>query len=264
MRKFVLPIVLFGLCMLVFATQKSKIFDGRYTPSLKIIYYKLGNIQVPLKVQEYGKKSKNVFISLHDDEYTSVEATKRLLEKTGGLLIEIENNEKRNIRFRLGNQYYSIDPNRMFSDAGISKSLTENGRNTRLASNEVRKFAERLLELIPEQPKMIVALHNNTHGQFSIQSYAKGSKRNIEAEKININEQHDEDDFFLTTDGDLYKYLASKNFNVVLQKKDDPVDDGSLSIYCGKQGLPYVNLETEHGKMDVYSEMMRVLLEGLD
>ena len=86
----------------------------RYTPSEKIIFYRLADKNLPLKIQQYGTRTDLVFINLHDDEYTSVDATKRILETEGGVLIEVENELKRNIQFRIGGLNYKVDPNRIF------------------------------------------------------------------------------------------------------------------------------------------------------
>lgn len=263
MRKRILTILILTTGLLVFIGHKAGIYDRRYVPEVKFIYYKLGDRNVPLKVQQYGKNSDLVFVSLHDDESTSVEATRRILAEEGGLLIEVENYSRRNIRFRLNNGTYSVDPNRMFSRQGISKSLKEFGRAGTKAIEEVERFAERILQLIPEDAVCVIALHNNTHGRFSARTYAAGNERSREARKVYLNKEKDEDDFFLTTDEFLYEKLANRRYNVVLQENLEPVEDGSLSVYCGKMGIRYVNLETEHGKVDTYHEMMEDLVKEL-
>ena len=263
MRRWLLPILLFGVCLLVFATQKVALFHNKYVPKERVVYYQLGNLNIPLRIQQFGKVDDLVYISLHDDEFTAVESTRQLLERHGGILIEIENNEKRNIRFRLGNGVYGIDPNRMFSQKGIAKSMDELGRVSTPAVREIEKFADRVLQLIPEDAECIIALHNNTDGQFSATSYAKGNKRQNEAEAVHINSEHDADDFFLTTDRKIFNALAAQNYNAVLQDNSSSVDDGSLSVYCGKNGLKYVNLETEHNKRDLYYSMMEELIQIL-
>lgn len=90
--------------------------------SVKTIYYSLGSSKIPIKLTQYGEKDDLVFLSLHDDEKTSAEATKIFLERAGGLMIEIENNKKRNLRFKIGNIFFSVDPNRIFSLDGAATS----------------------------------------------------------------------------------------------------------------------------------------------
>jgi len=230
----------------------------------KTIFYRLAENIVPIKIQQYGDRTDMVFINLHDDELTSVDAAKRILETNGGVLMEIENNAQRNIRFRLGQYFYKVDPNRIFSKDGIKKSLEQLGRSSFRAIDEIEKLGQRIIELMPGETKCVVALHNNTPGFFSVTDYAPGNKRSIESKKVYINPKEDTDDFFLTTDTDLYEKLADKGYNTILQDNQNCTEDGSLSVYCGKRNIRYVNCETEHGKSDQYHQMMKTLIVVLD
>ena len=53
--------------------------ETKYTPTEKTFFYRLSDKTIPLKVQQYGSRTDIVFINLHDDEFTSVEATKKIL-----------------------------------------------------------------------------------------------------------------------------------------------------------------------------------------
>ncbi len=239
--------------------------DPTITITEKTIFYKLAENIVPIKIQQYGERTDIVFINLHDDEVTSVDAAKRVLEEHGGLLIEIENNAQRNIRFRLDRYFYKIDPNRIFSEEGIKRSLEQLGRTSNKAIDEVEKLGQRIIQLIPGEAKCVIALHNNTPELFSVTEYAPGNKRSVDSKKVYINAEQDTDDFFLTTDNNLYEKLADKGFNTILQDNKNCTEDGSLSVYCGKKNIRYVNCETEHGKSQQYYEMMKTLcsLPGL-
>ena len=227
----------------------------------KTIFYDLAGNIVPIKIQQYGEKTGFVFINLHDDEITSVDATKRILEEHGGVLIQIENNSQRNIRFKLGKYFYEIDPNAIFSLEGIKVSMEQLGRTSNKAVSEVEKLGQRITQLIPKGARCIIALHNNTPDFYSVSEYAPGNKRAVDSKKIYINDEQDADDFFLTTDNDLYEKLADKGYNTVLQDNKHCIDDGSLSVYCGKKNIRYVNCETEHGKTGQYYLMMKSLVE---
>ena len=227
----------------------------------KTIFYDLAGNIVPIKIQQYGEKTDFVFINLHDDEFTSVDATKRVLEEHGGVLIQIENNAQRNIRFKLGKYFYEIDPNTIFSVEGIKMSMEQLGRTSNKAVREVEKLGQRITQLIPKGARCIIALHNNTPDFYSVSEYAPGNKRAVDSKKIYINDEQDADDFFLTTDNDLYEKLADKGYNTVLQDNKHCIDDGSLSVYCGKKNIRYVNCETEHGKTGQYYQMMKSLVE---
>lgn len=229
----------------------------------KTIFYKLAENTVSIKVIQYGERNDIVFISLHDDESTSVDAAKRILLEQGGILIEMENNAQRNIRFRLGQYFYKVDPNRIFAKEGIKKSLDELGPTSTKAIDEVEKLGNRITQLIPVETEYVIALHNNTPNLFSALEYTQGNKRSADTKKVYINDKQDADDFFLTTDNSLYEKLADKGFNTILQDNKNCTEDGSLSVYCGKKNIRYVNCETEHGKTEQYYEMMKALFSSL-
>jgi len=253
-RKF-LPLLLFVLFQLLILNSKSN-NSIKYQPLETVIYYKLGQSIVPLRIFQYGEAKDLVMINLHDDEMTSVNAGQQFLEKHGGLMIKIENNNKRNIRFKLAGRNYTFDPNRIFSRQGISKSLEELSVLNNTAIDEIEKFANRILQLIPENPSCIIALHNNTEGQYSIASYFRGNKREKDAKKVYANSLQDEDDLFLTTDSLLYHRLTGENYNCILQDNEKANKDGSLSVYCGERNIRYLNCETQHGKTLQHFEML--------
>ena len=259
MRQFLTFIVLLILCSFDF-DRSSK---AELTISEKTILYDLAGNIVPIRILQFGDRTDVVLINLHDNEVTSVDAAKRILQQHGGMLIEVENNAERNIRFRLDETNYKVDPNRIFSKEGIKKSLAELGRVSFKAIDEVEKLGQRIIQLFPADARYVIALHNNTPDLFTVKEYSPGNKRSVDAKKIYLNPQEDADDFFLTTDGNLYDKLTEKGFNTVLQDNKNCTEDGSLSVYCGKRNIRYVNCETEHGKQEQYFKMMKSLLSVL-
>jgi len=257
--------ILFILAYTCLHGQQSIEFTQPANPAIteKTIFYNLAGTTVPIKITQYGEKTDVVFINLHDDEITSVDAAKRVLEEYGGLLIEVENNAQRNIRFKLGSYFFKVDPNTIFSEEGIKKSLEQLGRTSVKAVDEVEKLGQRIIQLIPEETSCIISLHNNTPEFFSVTEYAAGNKRSVDSKKVYINIEQDADDFFLTTDNNLYEKLADKGFNTILQNNKNSTEDGSLSVYCGRKNIRYVNCETEHGKTGQYYEMMKALMVSL-
>lgn len=235
---------------------------GKYY-SAKTFYYSIGQTRVPVKAEQFGQSTKFVFINLHDDETTSVAAARKLLEQEGGLLIRIENRMKRNIRFMLKGKKFTIDPNRIFSRQGIEDFMKSAGCYHPAAVDEVENFARRFLQLIPGKPDCIIALHNNTDGFFSVKDYLPGQKRASDAADVFYNPAQDPDDLFITTDVVLYYHLIDKKYNTVLQDNENCRRDGSLSVYAGEQNLRYVNLETQHGKLSQYAEMLNYLYKIL-
>lgn len=245
-------------------SQNSVAFRLAYAPITSTIYYKLGETIVPIKRVQYGSSKEVVYINLHADEYTSVQAAEALLRKEGGYLIKIDNNNKRNIRFKLKGAYYTFDPNRIFSREGVYQTLATLGRVDEDAIREVQKFAARFLELIPPNPSCIVALHNNTDGKFGVNSYLPGAEREADAVKVYADPAQDPDDIFFTTDSILYHRLAGEKFNTILQDNDNAWKDGSLSVYCGEKNIPYINCETQHGKTSQYLTMLMATVTHIE
>ncbi len=235
-----------------------------FTPSEKIIYHKLGNKIISFKVLQYGEVINTCCLNLHDDEMTAVNAARSVLQEQGGVLIKIENNAKRNISFPFKGVVYSFDPNRIFSRTGIMLTLKANGKINPLAVIEVEKFAAHLLELIPDSISCLIALHNNTNGDFSVKTYLPGGLRQNDACQVHEDEWQDIDDIALTTDHTIYKKMAASGYNSILQDKVNVFKDGSLSVYYSEQDKRYINIETQHGSTRQYIEMMKKLLYILD
>jgi hypothetical protein len=260
MRKTIFPVILVLLALQLPAGQTAfKPGTGKlYLPKVNTIFYKLGDRVIQLKTFQYGDVKDMVYINLHDDEITAVNGARKVLEKKGGYLIKIENYRTRNIKFKLEGKYYTVDPNRMFSRAGIAQSLILFGNTSSKAINEIEKFANRILQLVPQNLSCIIALHNNSNGKYSINSYLPGGAREKDAKTIHVNPELDADDFFLTTDSILFNRLAGEKYNTIWQDNEKAKKDGSLSIYCGEKKIQYVNCETEHGRQPEYDEMIGV------
>lgn len=229
-------------------------------------FFKIGERKLTIQVQQYGEIKDLAFINMHDDENASVEATKSLLEKRGGMLIEIENFEKRNIQFRMKGTTYTFDPNRIFTRAGTRQTL-EFFRKEKVPDyviDEVELLGKWLIRLMPADAKCVIALHNNTNGNFTINDFLPGRIRNDAAEKAFAAPGQDGDDLFFTTDAAIYNDTKKAGYNTILQANKTARDDGSLSIYYGRRNMRYVNCETEHGKVQQYREMMSALINILD
>lgn len=238
--------------------------EARYIPLEKTIYYKIGdNKTIPIKLAQYGPANDIFCFNMHDNEFTSVNAARSVLELRGGTLLRIENSAQRLIRFRLRGVLYAFDPNRIFSRAGIEQSLRENGRTSPLAIEEVEKFGHRLLELIPDSIACIIALHNNTEGAYSVNSYVTGGDRQKDARDVHAAAQQDPDDIFFTTDREIFDNMAAAGYNSILQDNEKAKKDGSLSVYFGAKNRRYVNIETQHGRVGQYQQMLEKLLNIL-
>lgn len=237
--------------------------ESKYIPSQKTIFYKLGESTIPIKLTQYGSAMGIFYINVHDNETTSVMAARSILETRGGILLRIENNNQRLVRFRLRGLTFAFDPNRIFSRMGIEQSLKENGRVTEPAIDETEKFAQRILSMIPDSISCIIALHNNTEGAYSIRSYLPRGDRKTDAKAAIAGEKQDIDDIAFTTDGTIYLKMANYGFNSIWQDNNNAKKDGSLSVYCGENHKRYVNIETQHGNLSQYIEMLEKLLDIL-
>jgi hypothetical protein len=242
----------------------SKIKPTSFIPAEKTILYKLGDKTISLKVIQYGQSVNPCCINLHDNEITAVTAARSVLEQQGGVLIKIENNYQRIISFPFKAVVYSFDPNRIFSRAGIKLTLKAKGKINPLAIIEVEKFAAQLLKLIPDSSSCIIALHNNTDGDFSVKSYQPGGNRQNDARLVYEDSWQDVDDIALTTDEILFNKMSALSYNSILQDNLKVNKDGSLSVYYGEQNRRYINIETQFGKTVQYKEMLRKLLYFLD
>lgn len=246
------------------AGENLVISEARYIPLEKTIYYKIGdNKNIPLKLIQYGPVNNIFCFNMHDNEFTSVNAARSVLELRGGTLLKIENNAQRVIRFQLRGVQYAFDPNRIFSRTGIEQTLKENGKTSQQAITEVEKFGQRLLQLIPDSVSCIIALHNNTEGAYSIKSYLAGGDRLKDAKEAIESIGQDADDIAFTTDRDIFESMVKAGYNSILQDNEKVKQDGSLSVYYGTRGRRYVNIETQHGRTGQYQQMLEKLLDFL-
>jgi hypothetical protein len=236
---------LFFSCILWLASCSQPLSSENYTPVTDTLTHYLGTTPVKIIKRTYHKPSPLFFVHLHDNESTAEEAAIALLEQYGGQLLSIENKEMRNISFQLNNRFFTIDPNRMFSDSGITATLKLLSQPDTGALQAIRGFAQFILSHLPDSA-IIVAVHNNTDDKFSVRSYDTLPLKN-EAAAIAINTKHDIDDFILTTDSTIYKFYKNEMANAILQREELFTDDGSLSIFLGKKKRPYINVEAEHG-----------------
>lgn len=209
--------------------------------------------------------SRFVYVNLHDDENTSVEAGLEALEHSGGRLVELRHGGPRNVTFALGGKEYRVDPNRIFTPAGARATLERLSRYDEGAARAVGQFAEGLLGAYQlDRVDAVIALHNNTEGGYSALSYAKGGDLARDAEDVFTREGSDPDDFFFVTERPIFEALKRGGYNVVLQDNRSVTDDGSLSVYCGRAGVRYINVEAQQGHREEQARMLLGLKAVLD
>lgn len=262
MKKFVSILFVCLICKIIGAQSGDPaiISKALFVPTEKTIFHKIGSKTIALKVYQYGNVKDFVCINLHANETSSFAAAKSVLAETGGTLIKIENNGQRVIRFSLKGVTFGFDPNRIFSRTGIEETLRENKKLTREAMDEVERFAKQILALFPDSTNCIIALHNNTDEAFSIKSYLPDGNRKNDAKAVYKDSTQDVDDISFTTDSLLYQRMADFGFNSIWQDNEKVKRDGSLSVYCGEKKKRYINIETQHGKVQQYITMLEKLL----
>jgi hypothetical protein len=219
----------------------------------------IGDTSIQLKTEIFSYPKKGIyFINLHSNETTSMQATVEYLGSDAGCFIHLLHGEVRYVQFDLGSIHYKIDPNRIFTPLGRKQTLKKNSTYSKKADKETARFADTILGMM-QQPKLIIAMHNNTNKGFSIESYTKGKSEAPNAANVYINKMMDPDDFVYTTEPKVFNYLKLKKINVVLQKTKGFVDDGSLSVYCGNKKIPYINIEAEEGHKEEQLQILQAL-----
>lgn len=202
-----------------------------------------------------------LLLSLHSDESTAILAATELLKRNSGTLYILENGGDRRIPVYSTTRRLTVDPNRIFSKAGITKDLRRFSIFRETEADHCAKFGQALLEMVGvTESRTVVALHNNTNGAYSIRSYLPGGSESKAAAKVHQGSD-DEDNFFLVTEWHRFESLSTRGFNVVLQDNTNAPDDGSLSVHCGRHGIPYINVEAEKGNLEFQTRMLEALFE---
>jgi hypothetical protein len=207
---------------------------------------------VQLKSSVYGNGKKAVFINLHANETTSIEAAQLYLAEKEGLLLELLHDTTRLVHFWSNGTGVQFDPNRIFTKKGRQSNLKLlNARFTTVAEKNVSALADKIISKL-KSAKIIIAMHNNTDGQpLSVKSFKQKY----------VNPGMDPDDFILTTELKIFNRLKKRKINVVLQTQKTSPDDGSLAIYCSKKKIPYINIEAQQGHIEEQLNMLNALTD---
>lgn len=203
-------------------------------------------------------------LNLHDDESTSVDAALDVVRQRGGRVVELVHSSDRNLTFSVGGRPFVADPNRMFTEAGRRRTLAALSSDDPGARRALAAFADSVLAVYTSSaPGVVVTLHNNTSDRYSARSYQPGGEYASDAQAVTVHPGSDPDDFFFVTDRALYDALAGRGFNAVLQDNAAATDDGSLSVWAAQHGVPYVNVEAEHGHRAEQARMIAALADVL-
>lgn len=209
-------------------------------------------------VRHFGTQHpKVIWLNVHEDERTSIQALWNYLDEEDISFAYLHQNSERRLSFNRGAVIFTVDPNRIYTINGIGKTLEDTLGFYPSIHLEVGKFSSNLLEVI-KQKECVITLHNNTENNYGIQSYMPDSSESSCTEDLYINSSMDPDDFVYTTVPGIFNKLKSQHINVILQSLEC-TDDGSLSVFCGKHGINYLNIETQHGHLDMQLKLMRIV-----
>lgn len=208
----------------------------------------VGDTHVIIQQQKNGRGK--TFVHLHQNEKTALKAARTVALADGGSVITLIHSGGRTIAFNLDNERYEFDPNRIFTEAGIKKTLADYSHYDRRAAIEVKKLADNIKALLPAGK--IIAVHNNE--SYSMLDYYPGHTLAQEAHLLHINTDHFYRNFFLVTLQDDYVRLKKQNFNSVWQVAH-PVDDGSLSVFLARR--PYINVEAGYEELAMQIKMLQ-------
>ena len=208
----------------------------------------LGRSMVIIQQIKHGKGK--AFVHLHQNETTALKAAKKVVREDGGSLITLIHSGKRNVVFRLHRKLYEFDPNRIYTDVGIKKTLTEFGSYSPEAAREVKKLANRITKLLPKGK--IIAVHNNR--EYSLRNYFRGHDSAHDAKDLHVNPHGYHRNFYLVTKKRDYLRLKRTKFNSIWQA-NHAKDDGSLSIFLSKRN--YINVEAGYDQLATQIKMLK-------
>lgn len=207
----------------------------------------LGDEKVTIAWMQHGPGK--TFVHVHQNETTALQAAKKVIQQQGGNILTLHHSGSRNIHFHLKGKDYEFDPNRIFSEKGIQKSLKQYGAYSQEAHRAVKQLADKILSLLP--PGKIIAVHNNR--SYSLKNYLPGQNEAKNAQLINFYDKTHYRNFYLVTRRTDYERLKKLHFNEVLQAAH-PHDDGSLSVYLASRS--YINVEAGFNQL---KEQVRML-----
>jgi hypothetical protein len=245
---------------------------GSVLDAFDIDYLQAGDTKIKIytfEEPEQGNSKFYTYLNVHYNETTSVTAAKKVVQQHGGRIFVVTNpQDRRNLKFSSEGQSFEVDPNRIFTDRGIHDSLIKwSNRAPEHAIVALQQYRERYLEftgLTQNSTETAIALHNNTNDSFSLASFLPGGSDEASAQRVHQSRKagsisHDLDDFFYLTDATQYEVISARDNNSVLQNNEAVLDDGSLSVWSGRNNVRYVNVEAENGHESIqYQQLLEL------
>jgi hypothetical protein len=232
---------------------------------LQKISFQIGETKIHAQMRQFGTNPLTM-VNVHDDEQASVDAAVVVLEKRGGRLVELTHSGKRRVVFALNGKEYSFDPNRIFSKAGVRLTLRRederNGAVPEEAHVAVDRFAAQFIRYFRlDKQKAFITLHNNGEGGLSIHTYEPGGDWAADTDELHVSSTVDPDDFYFVTNKRIYEELKQRDANVILQDNSIKRDDGSLSVFAGRHGIRYINVEAQPEHRDEQIRMIEIAVK---
>jgi len=239
----------------------SKLFFFAIGISCQNFNLSLGSSKITFESIQF-KTDSILFVNLHHDEITSIKAIKAVLPKYYGKYVGLKNAGKREVSLFEKGKPLKFDPNRIYTQVGIEKTLRNYGSYSELNAKLLQSFSLDLLNRF-SKAELLIALHNNSNGGFSVNSILKEKQTKNDALQVFVNPVKDEDDFYYVTQKSEFDYFKSMGYNVVLQDNEKVEDDGSLSVWCGKNDIDYINVECQSGHLEEQMQMIREVFNVL-
>lgn len=240
--------------------ERNKSLKPQIELSLHKVAFQIGKTKIHAQSRQFGK-GKLTMVNVHDDEQACVEAGVAVLEKTGGRLIELTHSGDRRVVFSLDGNKYSFDPNRIFSKAGVRKTVRNENKNPEAVPEKahvaVDGFAAQFIGHFKlNKQRAFITLHNNGDGGLSVHTYEPGGDWAADTDVLHVSSTIDPDEFFFVTDKRIYEELKERDANVILQDNSIKRDDGSLSVFAGRHGIRYINVEAQP---EHFAEQIRMI-----
>jgi hypothetical protein len=251
-------LLLLALGLLVLRGCREKVRQPRIEMSFQSVVFQIAETELRVHVTQRGENHLTM-VNLHEDERTSVQAARVIQEKYGGRLIQLVQSGQRRPIFLLAGNRFTFDPNRIYSAAGLNATVRgpESVAVPKEAYAAVDEYASQFLDHFKlGSQRALIALHNNDEERYSIRSYQPGAPLEADTDEIFVNPAADPDDFYFVTDERFFRAFKEQGFNVILQDNRIRRDDGSLSVYSGRRGIPYINVEAQNEHFD---EQVRML-----
>ncbi len=206
---------------------------------------------IPIDIIQHQSTSL-AFITLHHDEQTGIAAIQNVLKDSAGIYYCINTNSKRMVSINSDGKRFEIDPNRIFN---LMTSPTNYEDESHAIKQHIAKY---LLEKL-SAADLTIALHNNHDGGYSIKSYQQDARFKNNYLSVSINPMMDVDDFYIVTDSTQFNYFKKQHFSVVLQNNEAIQDDGSLSVFYGKNHRPFISIECQYGHLQQQIQMIKAV-----